>query len=45
MFNLGDGTALYIRGGFSWSGRLAFFLKKRIDRRFMQTHQKAERSL
>jgi NADH dehydrogenase FAD-containing subunit len=41
MFNLGDGTALYIRGGFSWTGRLAFSLKNRIDRRFMERHQAA----
>ncbi len=45
MFNLGDGTALYIRGGFSWIGRLAYFLKNRIDRRFMDRHQAAEHSL
>lgn len=45
MFNLGDGTALYIRGGFSWIGRTVFFLKNRIDRRFMESHQAAERSL
>ena len=45
MFNLGDGTAVYIRGGFSWSGRLAFLLKNRIDRRFMESYQAAERSL
>jgi NADH dehydrogenase FAD-containing subunit len=45
MFNLGDGTALYIRGSFSWSGRLAFLLKNRIDRRFMEKHQDAENSL
>jgi NADH dehydrogenase FAD-containing subunit len=45
MFNLGDGTALYIRGGFSWVGRPVFFLKNRIDRRFMERHQAAERSL
>ena len=45
MFNLGDGTALYIRGDFSWTGRLAFFLKNRIDRRFMQRYKTAEHSL
>jgi NADH dehydrogenase FAD-containing subunit len=45
MFNLGDGTALYIRGGFSWVGRPVFSLKNRIDRRFMETHQAAEHSL
>ena len=45
MFNLGDGTALYIRGGFSLTGRLPFFLKNRIDRRFMEKYRAAERSL
>jgi hypothetical protein len=45
MFNLGDGTGLYIRGGFSWVGRPVFFLKNRIDRRFMERHQAAEHSL
>ena len=45
MFNLGDGTALYMRGDFSWVGRLPFFLKNRIDRRFMESHQAAEHTL
>jgi hypothetical protein len=45
MFNLGDGTAIFIRGRLSWMGRLAFWLKDRIDRRFMESHQAAERSL
>ena len=45
MFNLGDGTAIYIRGPFSWMGRLAYTAKNRIDRRFMEIHQAAERSL
>jgi NADH dehydrogenase FAD-containing subunit len=45
MFNLGDGTALFIRGGLSWTGRLAFHLKNRIDRRFMERHRAAESSL
>ena len=43
LFNLGDETALYVRGGFCWKGRPAFLLKDSIDRRFMRTMQKAER--
>lgn len=36
LFNLGDGTAVYIRGGFCWKGRPAFLLKDSIDQRFMK---------
>ena len=45
MFNLGDNTALYMRGVFSWISRFNFFLKNRIDRRFMTRYQSAERSV
>jgi NADH dehydrogenase FAD-containing subunit len=36
IINLGDGTALAMRGGLWWRGRLAFRLKDRIDRRFLR---------
>lgn len=39
IFNLGDGTGLVRRGGFVWSGKLAFLLKDYIDRKFMRTFQ------
>jgi NADH dehydrogenase FAD-containing subunit len=35
ILNLGDGTGLATWGPFSWHGRLAFRLKDRIDRRFL----------
>jgi hypothetical protein len=36
IINLGDGTALAMRGGLWWRGRLAFRLKDWIDRRFLK---------
>ena len=42
MFNLGDGSALFVRGGLSWKGQSAFLLKNFIDRRFMAKHKKGE---
>jgi NADH dehydrogenase FAD-containing subunit len=36
IINLGDGTALAMRGGLWWRGRLAFGLKDRIDLRFLR---------
>ncbi len=37
--NLGMGIGLFSREGISFSGRLAFWLKDWIDRRFMRTYQ------
>jgi len=45
MFNLGNDSALYIRGPLSFRNRFAFYLKNRIDRRFMARHQEAEHAL
>jgi NADH dehydrogenase FAD-containing subunit len=38
VLNLGDGTGLGIRGGFSWRGRSAMKLKHLIDQRFMREY-------
>jgi NADH dehydrogenase FAD-containing subunit len=35
ILNLGDGTGLATWGGFAWRGRAAFWLKDRIDRRWL----------
>jgi NADH dehydrogenase FAD-containing subunit len=37
ILNLGDGTGLAAWGGLSWHGRGAFWLKDRIDRRWLAT--------
>ena len=39
IFNLGDGTGIFVRKSWVWSGRLAFLLKDYIDRRFMKKFQ------
>lgn len=39
IFNLGDGTGIFWRRNWVWSGRLAFRLKDAIDRRFMRRFQ------
>jgi NADH dehydrogenase FAD-containing subunit len=39
ILNLGDGTGLLTWGPFSWHGRLAFWLKDRIDRAFLRAYQ------
>lgn len=36
VFNLGDGTGIFWRGGTVFQGRLAFLLKDLLDRRFMR---------
>jgi NADH dehydrogenase FAD-containing subunit len=41
IMNLGDGTGLAARGPFWWHGRGAFWLKDRIDRRFLREYQAA----
>lgn len=37
LLNLGDGTALLVRNGIVWRGRLALHLKDCIDRRFVES--------
>jgi NADH dehydrogenase FAD-containing subunit len=41
ILNLGDGTGLLTWGSFSWRGRLAFWLKDRIDRAFLRKYQRS----
>jgi len=36
ILNLGDGTGLATWGPFAWHGAAAFWLKDRIDRRWLQ---------
>jgi NADH dehydrogenase FAD-containing subunit len=43
ILNLGDGTGLLTWGPFSWHGRLAFWIKDRIDRAFLRAYQMPER--
>jgi diaminopimelate decarboxylase len=40
ILNLGDGTGLATWGRLFWRGRLAFRVKDRIDRRFLEGYQK-----
>ena len=39
IFNLGDGTGIFVRSGLVWKGKLAFFIKNRIDKGFMSKFQ------
>jgi NADH dehydrogenase FAD-containing subunit len=39
IFNLGDGTGLFWKKNWIWKGRLGFFLKDYIDRKFMKNFQ------
>lgn len=39
ILNLGDGTALAIRGGLWWLGRASMWLKDWLDRRFLERHR------
>jgi NADH dehydrogenase FAD-containing subunit len=39
IFNLGDGTGIFRRKNWVWNGRLAFYLKDYIDRKFMRKFQ------
>lgn len=39
LINMGDGTAIYMKGNRIWHGKLAFKLKDFIDRRFMRKFQ------
>ncbi|MCA1719211.1 MAG: FAD-dependent oxidoreductase [Actinobacteria bacterium] len=40
VLNLGDGTGLAVYGRFSWRGRLSWWLKHRIDERFVSEHSR-----
>jgi NADH dehydrogenase FAD-containing subunit len=39
IFNMGNGKGIYWKKKWAWGGRLAFFLKDYIDRKFMKTFQ------
>jgi NADH dehydrogenase FAD-containing subunit len=39
IFNMGNGRGIFSKKGWVWQGRLAFFLKDYIDRRFMKRFQ------
>jgi NADH dehydrogenase FAD-containing subunit len=39
IFNLGDGRGIFWRKNWVWDGRLAFYLKDYIDRKFMRKFQ------
>lgn len=39
IFNLGDGTGIFVRRSWVWSGRLAFLFKDYLDRSFMRKFQ------
>jgi NADH dehydrogenase FAD-containing subunit len=39
IFNMGNGKGIYWKKNWVWEGRLAFFLKDYIDRKFMKTFQ------
>jgi NADH dehydrogenase FAD-containing subunit len=39
IFNLGNGTGIFVRKSWVWSGKLAFLLKDYIDRKFMKKFQ------
>lgn len=42
IYNLGDGTGIFSRGGMTFGGRPAFWIKDWIDRRFMKRFQTLE---
>jgi NADH dehydrogenase FAD-containing subunit len=39
IFNLGNGTGIFVRKSWVWSGRLAFLFKDYLDRSFMRKFQ------
>jgi hypothetical protein len=41
IFNMGDGRGILRKKNFVYEGRLAFFLKDYIDRKFMRKFQVA----
>ena len=42
IFNLGDGTGIFHKRWVQFGGRLAYFIKDYIDRKFMRTFQAIE---
>jgi len=40
IYNLGDGSGVFWKGGLVFGGRLAFYIKDVIDRRFMRRFQR-----
>jgi NADH dehydrogenase FAD-containing subunit len=45
ILNLGDGTGLATWGPLFWHGRLPFWIKDRIDRRFLRRYSRGQGSL
>ena len=43
IFNMGDGTGIFLRKGIVFSGRLAFVVKDYIDRKFIKKFQSIEK--
>jgi NADH dehydrogenase FAD-containing subunit len=41
IFNLGDGTGVLHKNGFTLDGRIAFWIKDAIDRRFMRKYRES----
>jgi NADH dehydrogenase FAD-containing subunit len=39
IFNLGDGTGIFVRKSWVWNGKLAFIMKNYIDKSFMKKFQ------
>jgi NADH dehydrogenase FAD-containing subunit len=39
IYNLGNGTGIFYRGNWVWNGRIIFYLKDYIDRKFMRNFQ------
>jgi NADH dehydrogenase FAD-containing subunit len=39
IYNLGNGTGIFYRANWVWNGRLIFYLKDYIDRKFMRNFQ------
>jgi NADH dehydrogenase FAD-containing subunit len=39
IYNLGNGTGIFYRGKWVWKGRLIFYLKDYLDRKFMRKFQ------
>jgi NADH dehydrogenase FAD-containing subunit len=39
IYNLGNGTGIFFRGNWVWKGKLVFYLKDYIDRKFMRKFQ------
>lgn len=44
IFNLGDGTGLFYKRPFCFSGRMAFTIKNHIDRKFMRKFHNTEKT-